>query len=136
MKALSVLQPFAQLLVLGRRRFEVRPWHSRHRGRLAIHASSRFPLAQREACRRPPLCELLEAVGIEEVTALPFGALVGEADLVDCRIAEEVFEEPAFAEAQPEMNPGWWVWVFERQKRYDQPQTCRGWPGVFEVGGQ
>jgi hypothetical protein len=40
MRMLSIQQPFAQLLVRGIKRFELRPWGTDYRGRIAIYASA------------------------------------------------------------------------------------------------
>ena len=42
MKALSIKQPWADLVVLGIKRIENRTWKSNYRGPLAIHASKTF----------------------------------------------------------------------------------------------
>jgi hypothetical protein len=38
MKALTVRQPWAALLILGAKQYETRTWPTRHRGILLIHA--------------------------------------------------------------------------------------------------
>jgi hypothetical protein len=52
MKALSVIQPWATLLVCGAKRLETRSWKTSYRGSLLIVASRKFP----EDCRR--LCSI------------------------------------------------------------------------------
>jgi activating signal cointegrator 1 len=39
MKAISICQPWATLIVIGAKRFETRSWKTDYRGILAIHAS-------------------------------------------------------------------------------------------------
>lgn len=64
MKALSVRQPWAYLIVSGQKDIENRTWATKYRGRIVIHAS------QSKGVRPlPPEC---------------YGALVGEVDIVDC----------------------------------------------------
>lgn len=41
MKAITLWQPWATLMALGVKRIETRKWATKHRGPLAIHASSR-----------------------------------------------------------------------------------------------
>jgi hypothetical protein len=50
MKALTVLQPWAQLLILGAKRYETRSWKTKHRGPLLIHAGRAFFEKARERC--------------------------------------------------------------------------------------
>lgn len=40
MKVISLLQPWASLVVLGHKRIETRSWNTKHRGPLLIHASA------------------------------------------------------------------------------------------------
>lgn len=42
MKALSILQPWASLIVLGHKRIETRSWNTKYRGPLLIHASAKY----------------------------------------------------------------------------------------------
>ena len=39
MKALSIKQPFAELILQGRKKIELRTWNTKFRGRFLIHAS-------------------------------------------------------------------------------------------------
>jgi hypothetical protein len=41
MKALTVLQPYAQLIAVGAKQYETRSWATKHRGPTAIHAGKR-----------------------------------------------------------------------------------------------
>lgn len=41
MKAITVWQPWASLLVSGRKRYETRSWATSYRGPIAIHAAKR-----------------------------------------------------------------------------------------------
>ena len=71
MKALSLRQPWANLIADGRKTIETRTWRTRYRGPLAIHASAR-PYAD-----------------------LPTGGIVAVAWLYGCRPMEETDEEAA-----------------------------------------
>ena len=39
MKAISIHQPWANYVVLGLKQYETRSWHTKIRGRVAIHAA-------------------------------------------------------------------------------------------------
>jgi ASCH domain len=73
--AISLKQPWAALLVMGRKTIEVRSWPTRVRGRVLIHAA-RIPDDRPEAWQwvddeiRP-----LSQLG---------GGIIGEAELLDC----------------------------------------------------
>ena len=120
--ALSLKQPWAALLVHGRKTIEVRKWPTTRRGRIFIHAA-RIPDERPQAWRHvPPELEQL---------ARQNGGIIGEADLKGCVIYRSVdafcrdqsghlnerewFEEPylygfQFANAKPvafRKYPGW-----------------------------
>jgi activating signal cointegrator 1 len=94
MKALTLCQPYATLVVLGLKRIETRSWYMSHRGELLIHAAAGVGYlgsmsALRDLCCREPFFSALKAGGIDldvvDVDALPFGALIGQCQVVDCR---------------------------------------------------
>jgi hypothetical protein len=43
MKVLSLLQPWATLVMIGAKQFECRTWKTAHRGPMVIHASAKRP---------------------------------------------------------------------------------------------
>ena len=47
MKCLSLKQPFAELVVSGRKTIELRMWNTRYRGEFLVHASGNTDI---EAC--------------------------------------------------------------------------------------
>jgi len=70
MKALSLKQPFAELVVEGKKKIELRNWNTKFRGDFFIHAS------------KNPDKESMKRFGF---TTLPTGFLVGKASLVDVK---------------------------------------------------
>tara|TARA_Y100000310_G_scaffold345498_1_gene465656 strand:- start:2713 stop:3078 length:366 start_codon:yes stop_codon:yes gene_type:complete len=68
MKVLSIKQPFAELILLRRKKIELRKWNTRFRGEFLIHAPKK---PDKEAMRR---------FGFSQ---LPLGCIVGRANLVD-----------------------------------------------------
>lgn len=48
MKALTLTQPWASLIMLGAKRIETRSWRTHYRGPLAIHASAGYPIRRGE----------------------------------------------------------------------------------------
>lgn len=69
--ALSIRQPWTELIIQGVKTIEVRSWSTRHRGELWIHAGIR---PDSNALRRFNL----------PVDDLAFGAIVGVCELYDC----------------------------------------------------
>ena len=105
-KCLSLWQPWASLLVGGAKRVETRGWEMRHRGPLLIHAAKKWNADLAYISAGLFFRSRLEQLGIvfdqEEAACkrgwnLPFGAIVGRVDVVDCFATEDVRE--GFAEA-------------------------------------
>jgi len=70
MKALSLKQPFAELILEGKKKIELRKWNTKFRGEFFIHAS------------KNPDKESMKRFGF---TNLPLGFLVGKANLIDVK---------------------------------------------------
>lgn len=88
MKALSIRQPWAHLIVHCGKDVENRDWPTRYRGPLLIHAAARRPSAEDQF----QIGLWLRERGIPKpATPLPlvYGAIVGIADLVDCVTASD-----------------------------------------------
>lgn len=87
MKVLSVRQPYASLIVLGKKRFEARTWATKYRGRLVIHASSAKPARATldEFRTRRALFNCARELGWcteDAVQSLPRSAIIGAVTLV------------------------------------------------------
>ena len=115
MKCLSVLQPWATLLVFGAKRYETRGWHTGHRGPLAIHAARKFPPAARALCGREPFRALLRAAGFDGWGRLPRGAVLGTVELLDCTLVEELGPVEEGELILGDFRPGRWAWAPERK---------------------
>ncbi len=70
MKTLSIKQPFAELILQGKKKIELRKWNTKFRGEFLIHAS------------KIPDSMAMEKFGF---TDLPCGFIVGKARLVDVK---------------------------------------------------
>lgn len=77
MKALSLKQPFAELVASGKKTIELRKWRTKFRGEFYIHASQR---PDRKAMRK---------FGFQE---LPCGCIVGKALLKEVKEYESTDE--------------------------------------------
>ena len=76
MKAISLLQPWAQLVVIGAKQIETRSWNTKYRGELLIHASANKRQAINFAQDQP------FDNYIKHWSDLPFGAIVGKVNLI------------------------------------------------------
>ncbi len=123
MKTLSIRQPWAELIILGRKTLELRTWTVKHRGPLAIHASQ---TVEREAC-------LAHALDPDQVTA---GAAIGVVDLVE--IVELDADSYAARRSEHLADEPWgggplYGWRLTNPRRLPEPVPMRGRMGVFEV---
>jgi hypothetical protein len=82
MKALSIRQPWAWLIVNGHKDIENRQWLTHYRGPLLIHASKGMTRAEYDFASE----HALSATGITLplFDELERGGIVGRVDLVDC----------------------------------------------------
>ena len=71
-KCLSLKQPYADLVVSGRKTIELRTWNTKLRGEFLVHASKKV---DKEACERNKI----------DPDSLITGAIVGKAILYDVR---------------------------------------------------
>jgi hypothetical protein len=95
--ALSLKQPWATLLVAGRKTIEVRRWPTARRGRFLIHAARVSDPREEAWARLPP--EL-------QAAAAQVGGIIGAAELTDC----VAYRSPAAfaADAARHLNdPSW-----------------------------
>jgi (5-formylfuran-3-yl)methyl phosphate synthase len=76
-QALSIKQPWAAMVVHGFKTIEIRRWSTRHRGRVLIHAARISDSRPESWARLPRHCEDAARLG---------GGIVGEAELVECRV--------------------------------------------------
>ena len=121
-KALSFRQPWAELVLSGQKSLDLRTWHTRYRGPLAIYAPQTI---EREAC---------EAYGLDPAD-LPTGAIVGLVDLV--RVVE--LDEALYAERSDEhlnarrFRQPLFGWELASPQRLAMPQPAHGRHRLFEV---
>lgn len=126
MRALSVRQPWAWLIVNGIKPVENRTRATKHRGPFLVHASKQlaFSPADMADFRRVMRVE----AGIVIPADLPVGGIVGMVDLVDC---VTVCEDPDDAEWH---EPGMYAWVL-RNARPLPFTPISGRLGWFDVHG-
>jgi hypothetical protein len=83
MKALSLTQPWAHLVMLGAKQWETRSWRAFHRGDVAIHAAKGYPRWARELEDEEPFCSALIVNGEFTHPAASCGHIIAVARLVD-----------------------------------------------------
>ena len=72
-KCLSLKQPYAELLVTGKKIIELRTWNTKFRGEFLVHASKKV---DKEACERNKI----------DPDSLIIGAIIGKGYLYDVKL--------------------------------------------------
>jgi activating signal cointegrator 1 len=132
-RAISVLQPWASLLIRGVIRLLTRPAQTPYRGVLAIHAGSRFPPAARALCHQEPHKTLLRRANHHGWSLLPCGVVLGTAELVSCTRVEEFAGDADTVPDLGDYQPGRWVWEFANPVQFASPIPAAGRLGVFQI---
>jgi len=123
MKTLSIRQPWADLIIQGRKTLELRTWTVKHRGPLAIHASQ---TVEREAC-------LAHGLDPDQVTA---GAAIGVVDLVEIIVLDA--DSYAARRSEHLADEPWgggplYGWRLANPQLLAEPLPVRGRMGLFEL---
>lgn len=122
MKVLTIKQPWAQLIIDGYKKYEFRGWKTKYRGKILIHAG----------------------ISLEKDMMVRFkdynlhctmGAIIGEADLVDCILVDKTFNDElrsidpiVYGRSNHVDN---YAWKLENVIRYDEPIPCKGQLGLW-----
>lgn len=83
MKALSILQPWAWLIVNGHKDVENRGWHTPYRGKFLVHAGKKYgPRLHRDDAEHFKDCYGIDLPPFDQIQ---LGGIVGEAVILDCQ---------------------------------------------------
>lgn len=134
MKAITVQQPYAQLLALGLKKLEHRSWHTHFRGPVAIHAGKQFaPFIRPKSYEE--ICKALKAYGFPNIKELPYSCVVGVGDLRDVEEIELFtgdwysHEKKYFGGFYPER----YGWLFYPVRMLDNPIPACGHQGLWNL---
>lgn len=122
MKCLSVSQPFADLIVTGKKTLELRNWNTKFRGEFLIHAPIKIRL---EDCRR-----------LKIKPDLPTGMIVGKATLYDVKeyfSQKELNEDKKFHFALAKFPNKKFGFMLKNPKLFRIPIPWKGKLGFFDV---
>ncbi|MDR2223588.1 MAG: ASCH domain-containing protein [Flavobacteriaceae bacterium] len=119
-KAISVKQPWAELICLGVKDIENRTWKTKFRGRVYIHAPAKEDKSSRLTT------EQVNAIDHIEETRLELSAIIGEVDIVDCvQNHKSIWAEK---------GEGIWHWVLKNPVFYEQPiLNVKGKLGLWDI---
>ena len=87
MKAITILQPYASLIVAGHKKYETRSWDTPYRGKIAIHSGKGKPYE-----RGAEFYARAQRLLGKDMDALPKGQIIAIATLKEIlRICDEVW---------------------------------------------
>lgn len=118
MKALTIFQPYAELILSGQKRIENRTWRTAYRGLVLLHAGKSTAWLATET-RLPE--------------RMDFGAIVGVFQLVGCvRFGATLPANLAWIDTHPHAS-GPWCWIIGEVRRFVPAIPYRGGQGLFHV---
>lgn len=122
MKCLSVSQPFADLIISGKKIIELRNWNTNFRGEFLIHAPIKIRTDDSKRLK----------MNKKFVT----GAIVGKAELYDVKKYEtlkEIKEDQKFHFASKKFSKKTFGFLLKNSKSLKIPIPWKGQLGFFEV---
>ncbi|MCK4783342.1 MAG: ASCH domain-containing protein [Desulfobacteraceae bacterium] len=115
MKALSIKQPYASLIAIGKKTIETRTWATNYRGKLLIVSSKK------------PVEKGIQYSGLFNM-GLRFGMAIAVVNLIDCRHMKSGDTKKARCPYCPEL----YSWVLSSVKKIE-PFPVKGQLRLFEV---
>lgn len=122
MKCLSVSQPFADLIISGKKIIELRNWNTKFRGEFLIHAPIKI---RKEDCKRLKINKKL-------VT----GAIIGKVEIYKVKeysSVKEIKAEQKFHLASKNFHYRTYGFMLKNAKLFRIPIPWKGQLGFFEV---
>jgi hypothetical protein len=133
MQALTIHEPWATLLVKGKKQFETREWQRNYRGLLAIHSGKQsvdiedYPLG---------LSEILDDSKItQDNLNNNKGKIIAIATLKEIHLMTDKFinEQSELERMIGYWEPGHYAWELTDIQLLSEPISARGMPGLWDV---
>lgn len=127
MKALTIKQPWASLIIEGYKKYEFRSWKTNYRGKILIHAGLSLEKDVQERFKDYNLDYKL-------------GYIIGEVEIVDCILVDKDFNQSlrnidpiVYGRSNHVEN---YAWKLENIKKYDNPIPCKGKLSLWDYDGE
>lgn len=145
MMGLTLYNPHAMLMALGRKRLETRSWMTSYRGLVAIHAAKHSPVEYAALCAREPFRSALRAEDPrgDEWARMHHGTVLAVAELEAARpvTSGDVLRfghliTPANEEEERAFGnymPGRFAWRFGPPYKLASPRLMRGRQGLWPI---
>ena len=122
MKCLSICQPFAELIVQGKKTIELRKWNTKFRGEFLVHAAKNV---LQEDCKRMKISP----------DTMVAGAIIGKVNLVDVKkynSNKELDEDRKKHHAETNVTKNKYGFILEDPKKLRVPIEYSGKLNFFE----
>ena len=121
MKCLSVCQPFAELIIQGKKTIELRKWNTKFRGEFLIHATKNILI---EDCKRMKIS-----------SSITTGAIIGKVKLTDVKKYEsdkELKNDKKKHHSSSDITKNKYGFILENPKKLRVPIPYSGKLNFFE----
>ena len=122
MKAITIKQPWASLIVKGYKKYEFRSWKTKYRGKILIHAVISI---------EKDMLERFKEYNLDYSK----GAIIGEAEIVDCILVDEEFNEKLRKINKTVYGRSnhveTYAWKLENVIKYEKPIYIKGQLGLW-----
>lgn len=122
MKALTIKEPWASLIIEEYKKYEFRSWKTNYRGKILIHSGMSVEK------------DMLSRFKDYDISINP-GFIIGEATIVDCILVDEKFnnelrsiDSVVYGRSNHVEN---YAWKLENIVKYDKPIPCKGKLGLW-----
>ena len=122
MKALTIKEPWASLIIEGYKKYEFRSWKTKYRGKILVHAGLSVEK------------DMLKRFKDYEIDVKP-GYIIGEVTITDCILVDEKFNKElrdidpvVYGRSNHVEN---YAWKIENVIKYDEPIPCKGKLGLW-----
>ena len=121
MKCLSICQPFANLIIEGKKTIELRKWNTKFRGEFLVHAPQKIRLND---CKR-----------LKIQSELTIGAIIGKVELLGVKeylSASQIRKDSKRHLASNDMDENKYGFILQNPKQLRVPIPCNGQLNFFE----
>ena len=135
MKVLTLWQPWATLMAIGKKRNDTRSWSTKYRGPVAIHAA-RYTMEEELIACNSFYRNALEHLITPQTPGLRQGAILCIVNLIDV-VPTVTFTPETLTPEEKEFgdySPGRFAWITEMLVVLDEPIPCCGHQGLWTPG--
>lgn len=122
MKALTIKEPWASLIIEEYKKYEFRSWKTKYRGKILIHSGCSVEK------------DMIKRFSDYDININP-GYIIGHATIVDCILVDEEFNKK-LRNIDPVVygrsnHTETYAWNLENVVKYENPIPCKGKLGLW-----